>query len=232
MLALATGGDDYALVCASRRRRRPWSERRGGLAARRDRRPVRGRGGASRCSTVAKRCRRRGWAGGTCAAETNRQGLRALITPAESERSCIAAPCSLSLPLALAAGGGRGPDQGRVGQYVDLSPVALPIVDRRPADQLRLRLRPGEADAVGGRAAPARQGALFPRRPGARRATARPSPCATDYTKLDEARLKAALLPGGAGDRRPGRGRPRSRSCQAAGRCGAPVCPSPATPIH
>lgn len=106
-----------------------------------------------------------------------------------------------ALPLALAAsaaranGGGEGGEGGKAagGQYVDLAPVALPIVlDGRLINyvflQVRINLTPS-SDAT----------KIREKEPWFRDALVRaghrtPFTKATDYTVIDEARMKAALM--------------------------------------
>lgn len=101
-----------------------------------------------------------------------------------------------ALPLLLAAGpalASEEPKKESGAQYVDLSPVALPIVvGGRLVNYvfcaLRVNLKPS-ADAAAMRA----------KEPWFRDAIVRaghrtPFTLATDYTKVDEARLKAVLL--------------------------------------
>lgn len=103
-----------------------------------------------------------------------------------------------ALPLVLAAGAARAsgaPEGGKAsaGQYVDLSPVALPIVlNGRLINyvfvQVRINLAPG-ADAP----------KLREKEPWFRDALVRaghrtPFTKATDYTVIDEARMKASLM--------------------------------------
>jgi len=98
-----------------------------------------------------------------------------------------------SLPLALIAGAASADDpKAAAGQYVDLSPVALPVViDGRLINYvfvyIRVNLTPS-ADAI----------KLRDKEPYFRDALVRmghrtPFSLATDYTKLDEPRLKAAF---------------------------------------
>lgn len=104
----------------------------------------------------------------------------------------------LALPLAalsgpvLAAGGGEGEKDKAAGQYVDLSPVALPVVVNRQLVnyvfvQVRVNLVP-RADPV----------KLRDKEPYFRDALVRaghrtPFTRADDYTRLDDARLAASL---------------------------------------
>ncbi|MDO9223630.1 MAG: hypothetical protein Q7U20_07960 [Caulobacter sp.] len=101
-----------------------------------------------------------------------------------------------ALPIALIAGAATASEpakKGGDGQYVDLSPLALPVVvNGRLINyvfvQLRLNLT-GSADAA----------AIRGKEPWFRDALVRaahraPFTVPTDYTRLDEARLKAVLL--------------------------------------
>jgi|HubBroStandDraft_5_1064220.scaffolds.fasta_scaffold396987_1 hypothetical protein len=98
-----------------------------------------------------------------------------------------------SLPLALLAGHAVAQTKPAAGQYVDLSPVAMPIViDGRLINYvfvyIRVNLTPS-ADAIH----------LRDKEPYFRDALVRmghrtPFSLRTDYTKLDEARLKAAFF--------------------------------------
>lgn len=102
-----------------------------------------------------------------------------------------------SLPLAFFASAAAAEPKPATGQYVDLSPVAMPIVvDGRLVNYvfvyLRVNLTPS-ADAL----------RLRDKEPYFRDALVRmghrtPFVVRTDYTKLDEARLKAAFLPAAA----------------------------------
>jgi hypothetical protein len=103
-----------------------------------------------------------------------------------------------ALPLALIAGGASAAEtKAAAGQYVDLSPVALPIVvDGRLVNYvfvyIRINLRPS-VDAL----------KMRDKEPDFRDALVRlghrtPFVLKTDYTRLDEARLKAAFLPAAA----------------------------------
>ncbi|MFZ5669902.1 MAG: hypothetical protein ACOY4K_10445 [Pseudomonadota bacterium] len=103
-----------------------------------------------------------------------------------------ALPIALAASAAHASGGGEGPKEA-AGQYVDLAPVALPIVVggrlvnyvfiqlrinlSRSADATRLREKePWFRDAL------------------VRAAHRAPFTKATDYTVVDEARLKAVMM--------------------------------------
>lgn len=101
-----------------------------------------------------------------------------------------------ALPLALAAGAAAASEPAKKesgGQYVDLSPVALPIVlDNRLINyvfvQVRINLSPS-ADAP----------KIREKEPWFRDALVRaghrtPFTKATDYTVIDEARMKASML--------------------------------------
>ena len=98
-----------------------------------------------------------------------------------------------SLPLIFAAGAAFAESKPSAGQFVDLSPIALPvIVNGRLVNyvfvDLRISLTPS-ADLARWR----------DREPYFRDAIVRighrtPFTLATDYTRLDEARLKAALF--------------------------------------
>jgi hypothetical protein len=108
-----------------------------------------------------------------------------------------------SLPLALIAGAAVAETKPAAGQYVDLSPVAMPIVvDGRPLNYvfvyIRINLTP-PADAI----------RLRDKEPYFRDALVRmghrtPFILRTDYTKLDEPRLKAAFFPAAAAIAGPG----------------------------
>src|SRR5450432_1726973 len=108
-----------------------------------------------------------------------------------------------ALPLALLAGAALAETKPATGQYIDLSPVALPIVvDGRLINYvfvyLRVNLTPS-ADALH----------LRDKEPYFRDALVRmghrtPFVLRTDYTKLDEARLKATFLPAAAAITGPG----------------------------
>jgi len=100
-----------------------------------------------------------------------------------------------SLPIALVAGAASAEDaKAAAGQYIDLSPVALPVViNGRLINYvfvyIRVNLTPS-ADAL----------KLRDKEPYFRDALVRmghrtPFSLATDYTKLDEPKLKAAFLP-------------------------------------
>jgi hypothetical protein len=103
-----------------------------------------------------------------------------------------------ALPLVLAAGAARAsgaPEGGKepAGQYVDLAPVALPIVlNGRLINyvfvQVRINLAPGADTLKTREKEPWFRDALV--RAGHRT----PFTKATDYTVVDEARLKAALM--------------------------------------
>jgi hypothetical protein len=107
-----------------------------------------------------------------------------------------------TLPLVLAAGAASAQTKA-TGQYVDLSPVAMPIViDGHLINYvfvyIRVNLTPS-ADALH----------LRDKEPYFRDALVRmghrtPFALRTDYTKLDEARLKAAFLPAAAAIAGPG----------------------------
>ncbi|HEY2708607.1 MAG TPA: hypothetical protein VGI95_11200 [Caulobacteraceae bacterium] len=98
----------------------------------------------------------------------------------------------LSLPLALVGGAALAEGAKASGQYVDLSPVAMPVVvNGRLINYvfvyMRVNLTPG-ADVVH----------LRDKEPYFRDALVRlghrtPFTLASDYTKLDEARMKASL---------------------------------------
>lgn len=101
-----------------------------------------------------------------------------------------------ALPLALAAGAAAASEPAKKdssGQYVDLSPVALPIVlDNRLINyvfvQVRINLSPS-ADAP----------KIREKEPWFRDALVRaghrtPFTKATDYTVIDEARMKASMM--------------------------------------
>src|SRR5580698_5264509 len=113
-----------------------------------------------------------------------------------------------ALPFVLLAGVASAETKA-TGQYVDLSPVAMPIViDGRLINYvfvyIRVNLTPS-ADAIH----------LRDKEPYFRDALVRmghrtPFSLRTDYTKLDEARLKAAFF-------------------RAAAPCAAPACPSRAS---
>ncbi len=103
-----------------------------------------------------------------------------------------------SLPLALAAAAASAAEpKPATGQYVDLSPVAMPVVvDGRLINYvfvyLRVNLTPS-ADAL----------RLRDKEPYFRDALVRmghrtPFTLRTDYTRLDEARLKASFFPAAA----------------------------------
>jgi hypothetical protein len=106
------------------------------------------------------------------------------------------------LPLALAAGAASA-ETNAAGQYVDLSPVAMPvIIDGHLINYvfvyIRVNLTPS-ADAL----------RLRDKEPYFRDALVRmghrtPFAVRTDYTKLDEARLKAAFFQAAAGIAGPG----------------------------
>ncbi|HZZ90778.1 MAG TPA: hypothetical protein VFE13_20810 [Caulobacteraceae bacterium] len=100
-----------------------------------------------------------------------------------------------ALPLALLArAASAGETKAAAGQYVDMAPVALPIVvDNRLVNYvfvyIRINLRPS-VDAL----------RMRDREPDFRDALVRlghrtPFVLKSDYSKLDEARLKAAFLP-------------------------------------
>jgi hypothetical protein len=105
--------------------------------------------------------------------------------------------------IALTAGPASAETKPAAGQYVDLSPVAMPIVvDGRLLNYvfvyIRINLTP-PADAI----------RLRDKEPYFRDALVRmghrtPFILRTDYTKLDEARLKAAFLPAAAAIAGPG----------------------------
>ncbi len=108
-----------------------------------------------------------------------------------------------SLPLALIAGAAVAETKPAAGQYVDLSPVPMPIVvDGRLINYvfvyIRINLTPS-ADAIH----------MRDKEPYFRDALVRighrtPFSVRTDYTKLDEARLKAAFFQAAAGIAGPG----------------------------
>jgi hypothetical protein len=107
-----------------------------------------------------------------------------------------------SLPLALVAGVARA-ETKEAGQFVDLSPVALPVVVNGKLINyvfiyIRINLTPS-ADLAHWR----------DREPYFRDALVRlghrtPFTLPTDYTRIDEARLKVALFQAGAGITGPG----------------------------
>jgi hypothetical protein len=108
-----------------------------------------------------------------------------------------------TLPLFLAAGAASAETKAATGQYVDLSPVALPVViDGHLINYvfvyIRVNLTPS-ADALH----------LRDKEPYFRDALVRmghrtPFSVRTDYTRLDEARLKAAFFQAAAGIAGPG----------------------------
>ncbi|ATQ42779.1 hypothetical protein [Caulobacter mirabilis] len=104
-----------------------------------------------------------------------------------------ALPLALAAGSALAAGGGGEGEKKADSQFVNLSPIALPVVvNGRVINyvfvQLRVNLTPS-ADAAKWRT----------KEPWFRDAIVRaghrtPFTVATDYTRIDEARVKAALM--------------------------------------
>jgi hypothetical protein len=130
-----------------------------------------------------------------------------------------------SLPLALAAGAASAQTKPAAGQYVDLSPVPMPVVvDGRLINYVFVYIRinlTASVDAIHMRdKEPYFRDALV------RMGHRTPFALRTDYTRLDEARLKAAffqaaatiagpgavasidILPGGGPMRRTGLPRP------------------------
>ena len=109
-------------------------------------------------------------------------------------RQILAAlPFVLAASAAQASGGGGEGGKAAGGQYVDLSPVALPIVlNGRLINyvfvQVRLNLAPS-ADAL-----KIREKEPWFRDALVRAAHRTPFTKATDYTVVDEARMKAALM--------------------------------------
>lgn len=109
-------------------------------------------------------------------------------------RQILAAlPFVLAAGAAQASGGGEGGGKEAAGQYVDLSPVALPIVlNGRLINyvfvQVRINLSPGADSPKIREKEPWFRDALV--RAGHRT----PFTKATDYTVIDEARMKAALM--------------------------------------
>lgn len=108
-------------------------------------------------------------------------------------RAVIAA---LSLTLAAASAQAAGPPPAKdkkVGQYVDLSPVALPvIVDRQLVNYVFVHARinlSASADSP-----KLREKEPYFRDALVRAAHRTPFTLASDFTKLDEAKLKAALM--------------------------------------
>lgn len=103
-----------------------------------------------------------------------------------------------ALPLVLAAGAARASGGGEApkasgGQYVDLAPVALPIVlNGRLINyvfvQVRINLAPGVDSLKIREKEPWFRDALV------RAAHRTPFTKATDYTVIDEARMKASLM--------------------------------------
>ena len=226
-LALASGGDDYALVCAAADGEAMVRAAQVlGVPARGGRRVRGGRWRGRTIGRVPGRSPRIAAIG--IAEETRRQGLRRLIV-ANHRRFGVGMRRRLllaSLPLALLAGRRRA-DQAGGGAVCRPFAGGHADRDRRPADQLRLRLHPGEPDPIGRRGQLRDKEPLFPRRPGPD-GPPHTLLLRTDYTKLDEAQAEGGVLPGGGRDRRSRHCAPRSRSCRAAAPCAAPACPSPA----
>jgi hypothetical protein len=108
-----------------------------------------------------------------------------------------------ALPFVFLAGAAVAETKAAAGQYVDLSPVAMPVViDGRLINYvfvyIRVNLTPS-ADALH----------IRDKEPEFRDALVRmghrtPFSLRTDYTKLDEPRLKAAFLPAAAAIAGPG----------------------------
>jgi hypothetical protein len=98
-----------------------------------------------------------------------------------------------SLPLLLAAGAAAADETHAAGQYVDLAPVALPVVAGRKLVNyvfvyLRINLTPGANLAQWRDREPYFRDALV------KIAHRTPFGLPSDYSKLDEPRLKAALF--------------------------------------
>jgi hypothetical protein len=98
-----------------------------------------------------------------------------------------------SLPLLLLAGAALADGTAAAGQYVDLAPVALPVMAGRKLVNyvfvyLRINLTPGADLARWRDREPYFRDALV------KLAHRTPFGLPTDYAKLDEARLKAALF--------------------------------------
>ncbi|HEX3918407.1 MAG TPA: hypothetical protein VHW60_13805 [Caulobacteraceae bacterium] len=98
-----------------------------------------------------------------------------------------------SLPLLFVAGAAAAEGPAAAGQYVDLAPVALPVMAGRKLVNyvfvyLRINLTPGADLAKWRDREPYFRDALV------KLAHRTPFGLATDYSKLDEPRLKAALF--------------------------------------
>jgi hypothetical protein len=117
--------------------------------------------------------------------------------------AALAAPFAAATPAAAAAAGGGAPPPKDVGQYVDLLPVALPIVvDGRLVNYVFVYVRINLTSA----AMPNR---LREREPHFRDALVRaghrtPFTLPGDYSKIDTAKLAAAMMREGAAIAGPG----------------------------
>ena len=110
-------------------------------------------------------------------------------------RALLAAPLALVAAPAFAAGGGGEKKEGKgdVGQYVDLQPVGLPIVAKgQLVNYVFVYIRLNLTNSAN--AAKLREREPYFRDALVRAAHRTPFTLMTDYSKIDETRLTAALF--------------------------------------